>query len=494
MAQRKNSNEQVEVTKASSQDELSRFRLGELGVTGLSMFNGVTYEEVKRELNFPESVNTYKLMSYHSSINAPINLFTNMVAKAPLRILPVKDATEEEKRQAEIVEEMFNDMEHSLEDFIRSGMTAMIYGFAPIEKVFRKRTYASGSVYNDGLIGIKKLPLRSQKSIKKFIFDDSGNEILGVSQTVAGTDPYNRFNKRVNQDINIPRNKFMLITFGDDRSNPYGTSPLRDVYSSWKYIQAIEELEAQSVVKDLNGLPVLTVPIQYMSADASVDQKAQLEVFKNIIRNLQQGNQSGVILPSAVDPESKKELFSIELLSQDGKKNFNLTEIKEYYRTSIFIGLNADILLMGSTNSGSFALGSIKNTLAGNAAESYLDRIIAEVNNDLIRQIYELNGWDISRRCRLDHEGVDTESMDEVGKFIQRCAAVGMLTKDIDTVNYIRNTIGLDPLPDDADLDELLGDNTSRSSEGMQEGLNSGTGSADGSSGNSSDVNADNAA
>lgn len=467
MARTKQQEEKVEVTKASSQDELSRFKLGELGVTGLSMFNGITYEEVKRELNFPESTNTYKLMSYHPSVNAPINLFTNMVAKAPLRIIPVKDATEEEKKQAEIVESMFEDMEHSLEDFIRSSMTAMTYGFAPIEKVFRKRTYAAGSIYNDGLVGIKKLPLRNQKSIKKFIFDDSGNEVLGVSQTLTGSDPYNRFNKRTTQDINIPRSKFMLVTFGNDRTNPYGSSPLREVYLSWKYIQAIEELEAQSVVKDLNGLPVLRVPIQYMSGDASTEQKAQLEVFKNIIRNLQQGSQSGVMLPSAYDPETRQSLFDLELLSQDGKKNFDLNKIKEYYRTMIFIGMGADILLMGNTTAGSFALGSIKNTLAGNVAETYLKCIINEVNNDLIRQIYELNGWDISRRCKMDYEGIDTESLDEIGKYIQRVSSVGLMPKTEEVVNYVLNSMGLDNLPEGTDLTELLSDNTTRAGDGM---------------------------
>ena len=491
MANRKQE-EKVEVSKATSED-ISRFRLGELGVAGNTLFNGITYNEIKKELNWPESLNTYKLMSYHSSISAPLKLFDSMVSKASLRFVPPKDATEEEKKTTEIVASMFEDMEHSLEDFLKDAMTATRYGFAPIEKVYRKRTKSAGSVFDDGIIGIKKLALRNQKSVKKFIFDESGNEVLGLVQDITGTiDPYNRFSSRKSSEINIPRNKFMLVTFGNERTNPFGVSPLREAYVHWKYLQAIEELEAMSVVKDLNGLPVLSLPVQYMSADASPEQKAQLEMFKNIMRNLQQGSQSSMILPSAYDPETRQPLFKIDLLTQDGKKNFDLNKIKDYYRTNIFIALGADILLMGNTSAGSFALGSIKNSLTGSVAEDFLRSIIQVVNDDLIRQVYELNGWDISRRCKVDVEGFDQESLDELGKYIQRVTSVGLMPKTEEVVNLILNKLGLDALPEGTDVNELLSDNTSRASDGM---VTPGEGTSTDVSGNdTSSLNTENAA
>ena len=493
MARSKSTNESTEaIAKASSSDEIARFKLGEIGNLGIAVFNGVTQEEIKRELNHPESINTYKLMSMHPAINAPLSLFENMVCKADFRFIPPKDATEEEKNRTKIVSEMFEDMEHTLEDFIHEAMTSTIYGWSVHEKVWRKRSYASGSMYNDGLIAPKKLALRAQKSIQKFIFDSTGNEVIGVTQdTAAYYDPYNRFTSRPSQITNIPRNKFMLITLGKDRSNPFGVSPLRDVYQPWKYLQAIEELEAQSIVKDVNGLPVLSAPVQFMSADASPEQKAQLEMFKNIIRNLQQGAQSGVILPSAYDPETRQPLFKLELLSQDGKKNFDLNKVKEYYRTMIFIGMGADILLMGSTNAGSFALGSIKNTSTGNVAEGYLRRIIQVINNDLIKDIYSLNGWDISRRCKMDIEGFDVESMDEVGKFIQRVTSVGLMPKTEEVVNLVLDTLSLDPLPEGTDVSSVLSDNTSRAADGFK---TAGNGTSTNSISDTSTMNSENAA
>jgi hypothetical protein len=214
----------------------------------------------------------------------------------------------------------------------------------------------------------------------------------------------------------------MLFNIGRNRSNPYGTSPLRDVYLPWKYLQAIEELEATGVSKDLQGIPLLRLPAQYMSADASPDQKIVYENFKNIVRNLQQGSQAGVILPSAVDPETRKELFDLQLLSSEGKKSFDTAAIKDYYRTMIFIGLSADILLMGNTQTGSFALGSLKNSITGNAIENYLRRIVQVLNDDLIRQIYELNSWDVTRRCKVDYEGFEETDLDDFSRAVQRPA------------------------------------------------------------------------
>jgi hypothetical protein len=491
---RQRKEETTEVSKAS--DDISRFRLGEIGNTGIPIFNGVSYNELKKELTHPESIKTYKLMEYHPAINAPLNLYASMVSKARYRFVAPKDATEEEKRQTEIIESMFGDMEHSLEDFIAESMTCTTYGWSICEKVFRKRTFASGSLYDDGLIGIRKLPLRAQESIDKFIFDASGNELLGVKQNLQNAyDPYGRWASRKETDVVIPRSKFLLFNLGKQRNNPYGTSPLKNAFSAWRYLQALEELEAQSVTKDVNGLPVLSIPPQYLSADASPEQKAILENFKSILRNLQQGSQSAVILPNAYDPDTRNPLFKLELLSQDGKKNFDLNAIKEYYRTMIFTALGADVLLLGSTQAGSFALGSLKNSLTAATAESFIKRIVQVINDDLIRQLYELNGFDPARRCRFDYEDMEEIDLETLSKAYQRLGATGYLPKTLDVINRGLDALGIDSLPETTtqdQLDEMLPEKTTRSSEGMESGMPSGTGSADGSSGNASDINSDN--
>lgn len=476
----------------TSIDVPEAFQLGEIGISGAKIFAGIPNNEIKAELNFPTNLKTYKQMMLHPAINASIGLYKSMLTKATYRVLPVKNPTAKEKKQAKIIEQMFADMDIPLEDVIASSLTSLDYGFAPLEKVFRLRTKESGSMYDDGLIGIKKLALRNQESIDTFVFDADGNEVLGVKQNLAWVnDPFGRYANRTQTVVVLPRNKFMLFTVGQDRTNPYGTSPLRNVYLPWKYLQAIEELEASGVAKDLQGLPFIRIPATYMSSEASPEQKVIYEGFKNMGRNLQQNTQAAVVLPSDVDPETKQHLFDLTLLATEGKKSFDTTKIKEYYRTMIFIGLAADILLMGNTQTGSFALGAIKNSLTGTTVEGYLKGIIKTFNEDLIKHLYELNGWDVTRRATLDYEGFGEVDQDSYSKFVQRIASVGALPITLEVVNDVLNKMGLDPLPDTTKLEDVLPDKTSRSGDGLKTAGEGTSTDPTGSSG--SELNNDNA-
>lgn len=186
------------------------------------------------------------------------------------------------------------------------------------------------------------------------------------------------------------------------------------------------------------------------------------------MRNLQMNEQSAVILPQMIEPESRTPMFKLDLLSVDGKKNFDISKIKEYYRGLIFISLFADILLQGVTNTGSFALGSIKNSLSGAYAERLISNIAEVIQNDLIRQTYEINSWPTERMGKLDFDNLDNTDVESLSKYLQRVASVGLLEKDRAVLNAVRQGIGIDPLPEDLPpQQDLLTPETSRASDGL---------------------------
>ena len=474
-------------------DQINKFKLSEAGYSGLRVFAGVTSDELKQELNFPASVNTFKKMSYHSTINAALTLYESLVLKADWKVVPPENATEEEKKQTEFIRQCTEDMEHSWSDFIRDVLSCNIYGFSVHEKVYRRRNSANGSVYNDDLIGWRKLPIRTQETIQKFMFSQDGNSILGVQQNISLVqDPYGRYAGR-DPLVNLPMSKILLFRTGRHRGDPFGKSLLRDAYLAWRYLTALEEIEANGVAKDMVGLPVLSIPAQYLSADATPEQKSVRMYWENALRNLQQNQQSAVMLPSAFDPETRQPLFDLKLLSVDGKKGFDTTKVKEYYKNLILTSLFADLLTMGQSATGSYSLGSIKTSLVGLLIENLVKTIADTLNNDLIKQTYQLNGWDASRRCRLDYDNLEAPDMEEFSKFVQRVASVGFMTKDLDTVNRIRENMGMDHLPEGTDVTALLTDNTSRAGDGMAKG--SGNGTSDNVAGSDSSANnADNKA
>lgn len=470
-----------------------RFKLSSIGYSGINVIAGVSNEEIKRDLNFPNSIATYKQMSYHSSINSALSLYEYIIGKATYRVNSVKDATEEEKQQAEFIKECLTDMQGNFDGVIQDALTSNIYGFSVLEKVYRRRYKSNGSQYDDGKIGWKKIALRNQETIAKFIYDPEADEVIGVKQSFTAHNGYGSYAETKKADVILPREKFLLFTTGRARNNPYGVSPLRDVWLAWRYLTAIEELEAAGVAKDLQGVPVLSIPPQYMSPDATDEQKALYSHFQNIVKNLQQNTQSGVILPSAVDPETRQPMFKLELLSSQGKKNYDTDKVKEYYQNLIVMGLFADILKMGTGNTGSYALGTLKNSLTGSAIETMLTKILSVINDDLIKQTYELNGWNTARRCTIDVENLQDIDLESYSKAIQRFASVGYLPKTHDVINNVLSAIDIDPLDEDVVLDEVLPNSTSRSGDGMKVGTTgNGTSTSVASTDNSS-INLDNA-
>lgn len=476
------------------QDTPERFKLSEIAYSGLNLFNGVSDDEIKKELNFPNNIKTYKQMSYHSAVNAPLTLFEVLVSKATWKVVDPENATEEEKSRTKFIRECMQDMEHSWNDFIKDAMSKVQYGFAIHEKVYRKRFTANGSLYNDGLIGWKKLPLRTQESIEKFVYDSEGNELVGVVQNISTVyDPYNRYAGRSTNRVSIPKSKILHFRTGRHRGDPFGKSPLRDAYLAWRYLTALEEIEANGVAKDLSGVPILKIPAQYLSPDASPEQKATRALWENAMRNLQINQQSSLILPSLYDPDTKQEMFKIELLSQTSTgKNFDTVKVKEYYKNLIFTSLFSDILQMGQSSTGSYALGSIKTSLVGMVVESVIKSITDVINQDLIRQTYELNGWDASRRCKIDYDNIEAPSLDEVGKYFQRVSSVNMMPRTHDVINKVLDTLGLDDLPEDTNLDDVLNTaNETGAAQGMStpfEGTRTSSSGED-----SSSLNSDNA-
>jgi hypothetical protein len=429
-------------------------------------------------------------MSYHATINSALTLFENLIGKADWKFKPIADATPEELKQAKLINEMMQDLtDQTWSEFISEAMSANMYGFSVHEKVYRRRLKANGSKHDDGVIGWKKLPIRNQETIEKFIFSEDGNEVRGVKQNLSAiSDVYNRYSSRTNNEVILPRSKVMLFRAGKHKGDPFGKSMLRDAYLAWRFLTVIEEIEANGVAKDLAGLPVLKLPPQYLSSEASPDQKAIRAYYENVMRNLQLNQQSALILPQAHDPDTRQPLFELELLSLNGSKAMDTTKIKEYYKNLILTALFADILVLGQSGGGSNALGQVKNSLSATAAEAMLKKIRDVINEDLIKQTYELNGWDTSRMGQMDFDNLEIEDLESFSKAVQRFASTSVIEVDRAVLNRVRESIGVDALPDDAEPNkDYLPEVTSRSGDGFKtagEGTSTSPSGTDTSSGN----------
>lgn len=202
-----------------------------------------------------------------------------------------------------------------------------------------------------------------------------------------------------------------------------------------------------------------------MDKEASPHMQEQYRLFQHIVSNVSSNQQGGMVLPQMYD-EKGNPLFKFELLKNDGGKAYDTSKIKEYYSNCILTALSADLLKMGQTSTGSYALGNIKTTLSAIAIESRLKEISNVINLQLIPLIAKYNDWDLNRLPTLEFDDLENTSLEEFSKFAQRLASVGFLPQTEDVINRVLEVGGFDQLPPNTVLEEVLPKSTSRAGDG----------------------------
>ncbi|WP_278939111.1 phage portal protein family protein [Pseudomonas helleri] len=436
---------------------LPRMRMGEIGHSGLNVINGRIYEESRRELRWPEAGRTFAIMSQDATIKAALLLFEMMVSRVEWTTNVESESSAALKAKAQFLKECMEDMDHTWASFIKEVTSAFTYGFCVNEKVYRRRLVENGSKYNDGKIGIKRLPVRAQESISKWLYTADGRDLIGLEQNVAALQGGGRYAGLLSggkTEITIPRKKFMLFRTDPVRDNPEGNSPLKGCYFAWKYRTTIEEQEAIGVTRDMNGMPTLYIPPRYMSEDASPSERAIYDYYKRIIRNIQMNEQSGMILPQAFDPESRQPLFKFELTSTQGSKMYDTDAIIKRWDNKILMVLFADMLKMGQDQVGSYSLAGAKTNIMTMAIEARLKEIQDVLNFDLVPQLFALNGFDPSEELpRFEYGELAPIDLEEFAKAAQQVLSVGGMEVDREFMNHSRRAFKLKPKPDDEPVD-----------------------------------------
>lgn len=472
-----------EDSKASSlsrgDNEVPPMALGEKGYNSLFTVGGEVLEEYKWELRWPHLIHTLKEMSNDATIAPAISLVETQISRVGWTVKVPKGYEDDPdlRAKAKFIEECMGDMEHSWNDFINQCVSFVSLGFSIHEKVFRYRRKDRGSKYDDGLIGIKKLPIRAQDSIIGFEWKNKGRDIAGVWQKVIipkGVDGAKDFDGNdVSKDrVFINRDKFLLFRTGTKKDNPYGTSPLISAWKAWKYKTSLEEHEMIGVAQDLRGMKVIYVHPKYLDPNAAPEDKAVGDYYRRIVTSLHNGEQSGVLLPSLRD-ENGNRVFEFDVVSVMGQKAHDVNSIISRYNTQILTALTADFLILGQSGGGSFALSESKITISEIAIKSKLREIQDVLNTDLIPQLFALNGWDTKVLPYFEHDPIEQKDIDTLSKAIQRTGAIGMLPLTPDSVNWVCDQIGMPTqFKSDMDRDEfvtMLTKSTSRSGDGMED-------------------------
>ena len=412
-------------------------RLGQFRY-GAGFGSGIIYEEFLRELIGRRGVEVYKEMSENDDIVGAAMFAIEMLMRQVDWNIKEAGATEADARAAEFVDSCIHDMDETWTDFISEVLSFLTYGWSYHEIIYKRRMGNTGrpetrSKYDDGLVGWRKLPIRSQDTLMEWRYDDHDN-LLGLVQS---TPPNYGM-------IFIPIEKALHFKTRSRKANPEGRSLLRNAYRDWYMKRRIQEIEGIGIERDLAGLPVILPPEGTDLYDENGNPTFALTRAEEIVRSVRRDEREGVVLPFG---------WQFNLTSTGGRRQFDTNAIIQRYDNRIAMTMLADFVLLGHEKVGSFALSSDKTELFSVALGTYLGLICEVFNKQAIPRLIDLNGEafsGITAYPELIHGDIETQDLAKLGTFLKEMIVAGAITPDVSLEGYLRMQADLPELDPNA--------------------------------------------
>ena len=417
----------------------------ELGVTGLKRASGYIDEEFLPQLRGRKAVQVFKEMSENDPLVGSLLFAVDRLLRNVQWNVEPGGKTTDDARAAQFVEQCMEDMASTWQDFIGEALSMLTYGWSWHEVVYKRRGGLWGkdarthSKHTDDLVGWRKMPIRAQETLLRWVFDESGD----VRAMVQLAPP-------AYQTTVLPIERSLLFRFRQYKGSPEGISMLRNAYRPWYMKKRLEEFEAVGIERDLAGLPVVKVPAEMLRAKPGTEQAQAVEAFKRMVKSVRRDEQEGVVFPMAYDQDTKQPLYSFELMGGGGGRAFNTDGIIKRYEERILMTVLADFILVGHQANGSYSLHTDKTGIFRASLNSITQAIADTLNRHAIPRLFLVNGWKPAVLPKITPTDVDSPDISQLGQFMQAMAGTGVTWfPDGDLENFVREAARLPRLDKD---------------------------------------------
>lgn len=421
----------------------------ELGRIGQRRYSGVFFEEFLHELRGAKGAEAYTEMADNdSTIGAILFAIENLMRNCEFTVEPGGNSAKD-KEAAEFVQGCMDDMCVTWTDTLSEILSFITYGWSYHEIVYKRRmgkkAGPDSSKYDDGLIGWKKLPIRSQETLYEWKYEEHTDDLIGMEQmTVTDTDIV---------QVVIPIDKALHFVTRSRKSNPEGRSILRTAYRDWYFKKRIQEIEGIGIERDLAGFPTLTPPEGLdIWDDEDPEMVAALARAERIVTGIRRDSREGLVKPHG---------WELELLSTGSRRQFDTNQIIERYNKQIATSVLTDFVLLGHESVGSFALADNKTKMFALAVGTYLDIICEVFNNQGIPRLIDMNGdhfKGITDYPYMKHGDIEDANLEKIGAFLNQMVGSGILTPDDELEDYVRQISNLPERKTSVPVEERKGD------------------------------------
>lgn len=399
----------------------------DLGVSGLTRFGGLIYQEWLNELRGTKGVRVYKEMRDNDPVVGSFLYAVEMLMRQTKYRIESQGEELEDEEAKKFIEDCFVSMEQTWSEIMSSIVSMLPFGWALLEVTLKKR--------EDGRIGWKSWGHRSQDTLYKWGYDKDNNV-----ETFYQLAPPNY------KITEIPMKKCLLFKVYNALESPEGRSILRNAYRPWYFKKNIEEIEGIGIERDLAGLPVAWIP-----AEIIADGGAEYNEWKKIVSNIKRDEQEGMVMPMVYDDAGNK-MYDFGLLTTGSRRQFDTNQIITRYEQRMAMTVLADFIMLGHGNVGSFALSSDKTKLFAVALGAILKSIEDVINRKAIPNLIKINDFNIDKPPVFRFNDIESPDLDVLGRFVQTLSGAGFpLFDNRELENVLMESANL-PVRQDIDI------------------------------------------
>lgn len=315
------------------------------------------------------------------------------------------DSPQDVEIQETLSRAIFHSMTTPWRSVLRHAMLMSPFGFSALEKVYE---------YRDDLTLPRKLDPRLPQSVVRWKYNREKRELESIIQSDPGD----------GHEVELPIEKTLVFTNRREGENWEGISDLRPAYGSWWMKNALLKINGIKHERFGAGIPVGEAPENVKQGDDSW--KAMVETLEDVAAQ----EQSYIMLPNA---------WKLSLLSGGGEKGGTdaLPSIK-YLDERIAVGMLAQFLNLGTTETGSRALGESFIDFFLQALQERAEYLAEVLNQFWIQELVNYN-WMVDDYPTLKVGRIAPLALTALANL----KSAGVLSYDIELENTVRRVLGI---------------------------------------------------
>ena len=233
-------------------------------------------------------------------------------------------------------------------------------------------------------------------------------------------------------DVEVPIYGNLLFKTKSDKNNPEGFSLLRRAYRPWYFKKYLEEIEGIGIERSLAGIPVMKPKEGVPLFDPENEEMVELlEWAHGVVTGLRQDKTHGIVIPEG---------WELSLLKGDSTSNVKVDETIKRYEHRIAVSMLADLLLLGSDRTGSFAMAETKLEMFIHSLEAVIKSICNTLNTQAVPKLFAVNNMPLEKLPKITTERIKDATVSDLAMLLRSLNID--VTKSEDLFSFLMHSIG----------------------------------------------------